>query len=264
MRTLRTPPGGAGARLVHDRRHARGARDQSKARSSRAAPRIRRWGSAPARALIESPDSLESFDVRAQAPDVLLFANLGAVQLNKGYAIAAMPAPRRIIARRRARAASQPAARSAAAGRRHVFSRPAAPNRRSLRRSRVSDRGQGSRLGYRGSRRAAAVRRGRRGSGSRGRRGTSWSEVERHRIAEPWRARVAGAFAGWGIPTARCLIEARRGRAGRNAVRQRRNSQRASTSRRPSRSAPTSPASPDRFCARRIAVSTTPKRSLAS
>jgi isopentenyl-diphosphate delta-isomerase len=29
--------------------------------------------------------------------------------------------------------------------------------------------------------------------------------VERHRIAEPWRANVAGAFAGWGIPTAECL-----------------------------------------------------------
>jgi isopentenyl-diphosphate delta-isomerase len=39
--------------------------------------------------------------------------------------------------------------------------------------------------------------------------GTSWSEVERYRIAEPWRARVAGAFAGWGTPTAQCLAEAR-------------------------------------------------------
>jgi isopentenyl-diphosphate delta-isomerase len=40
--------------------------------------------------------------------------------------------------------------------------------------------------------------------------GTSWSEVERHRIAEPWRANVAGAFAGWGIPTAEALRAARR------------------------------------------------------
>lgn len=39
--------------------------------------------------------------------------------------------------------------------------------------------------------------------------GTSWSEVERYRITEPWRRRVAAAFAGWGIPTARALIEAR-------------------------------------------------------
>ena len=40
--------------------------------------------------------------------------------------------------------------------------------------------------------------------------GTSWSEVERHRIGEPWRARVAEAFAGWGIPSAKALVEARR------------------------------------------------------
>ncbi|MBV8530175.1 MAG: type 2 isopentenyl-diphosphate Delta-isomerase, partial [Candidatus Eremiobacteraeota bacterium] len=40
--------------------------------------------------------------------------------------------------------------------------------------------------------------------------GTSWSEVERHRNAEPWRANVAGAFAAWGIPTAQCLVDARK------------------------------------------------------
>ena len=40
--------------------------------------------------------------------------------------------------------------------------------------------------------------------------GTSWSEVERHRIVQPWRAQAAAEFAGWGIPTAECLIAARR------------------------------------------------------
>jgi len=40
--------------------------------------------------------------------------------------------------------------------------------------------------------------------------GTSWSEVERHRIEEPWRARVAGSFAGWGIASAEALRAARR------------------------------------------------------
>jgi isopentenyl-diphosphate delta-isomerase len=39
--------------------------------------------------------------------------------------------------------------------------------------------------------------------------GTSWSEVERYRIEEPWRARVAGTFAGWGIPTAQAIVDAR-------------------------------------------------------
>jgi len=33
--------------------------------------------------------------------------------------------------------------------------------------------------------------------------------VEKHRIEEPWRARVAGSFAEWGIPTAECLRAAR-------------------------------------------------------
>ena len=37
------------------------------------------------RVLLEDPSTIESFDVRSVAPDVLLFANLGAVQLNKGY-----------------------------------------------------------------------------------------------------------------------------------------------------------------------------------
>jgi isopentenyl-diphosphate delta-isomerase len=39
--------------------------------------------------------------------------------------------------------------------------------------------------------------------------GTSWSEVERHRMSDPVRARVAASFAGWGIPTAEALILAR-------------------------------------------------------
>lgn len=38
--------------------------------------------------------------------------------------------------------------------------------------------------------------------------GTSWSEVERHRLPEP-QASVAAAFRGWGIPTAEALRRAR-------------------------------------------------------
>jgi len=37
------------------------------------------------RAAIEDPDLVETFRVREAAPDILLFANLGAVQLNNGY-----------------------------------------------------------------------------------------------------------------------------------------------------------------------------------
>ena len=37
------------------------------------------------RAGLEHPDFAETFSVRSVAPDILLFANLGAVQLNYGY-----------------------------------------------------------------------------------------------------------------------------------------------------------------------------------
>jgi isopentenyl-diphosphate delta-isomerase len=37
------------------------------------------------RAAIEDPALAETFQVRRVAPDILLFANLGAVQLNYGY-----------------------------------------------------------------------------------------------------------------------------------------------------------------------------------
>jgi len=40
--------------------------------------------------------------------------------------------------------------------------------------------------------------------------GTSWSEVEAYRQPNPFRSRVAHGFAGWGIPTALALIETRR------------------------------------------------------
>ena len=40
--------------------------------------------------------------------------------------------------------------------------------------------------------------------------GTSWSQVEMHRMVDPRRARLAGAFVGWGIPTADAVRQVRR------------------------------------------------------
>ncbi|MDD2696489.1 MAG: alpha-hydroxy-acid oxidizing protein, partial [Anaerolineales bacterium] len=40
------------------------------------------------RAAIDNPDLAYTFQVRRVAPDVLLFANLGAIQLNYGYTVA--------------------------------------------------------------------------------------------------------------------------------------------------------------------------------
>jgi isopentenyl-diphosphate Delta-isomerase len=162
------------------------------------------------RALIESPDSVATFDVRADAPDVPLFANLGAVQLNKGYAVAEC---RRLVELLRADAlvlhlnplqeALQPEGDACFGG---LLERIARLCEAADFPIVVKEVGWG--IAARDVR--ALFDAGVAAVDVAGAGGTSWSEVERHRIAEPWRARVAAAFAGWGIPTTRCLIEARK------------------------------------------------------
>ncbi len=161
------------------------------------------------RALIESPESIDSFDVRSLVPDVALFANVGAVQLNKGYAIAECS---RLVELLRADAlvlhlnplqeALQPEGDTCFGG---LLAQIAALCKAADFPVIVKEVGWG--IG------AAEVRAlfdaGAAAVDVAGAGGTSWSEVERHRIAEPWRARVAAAFAGWGIPTAECIAQAR-------------------------------------------------------
>lgn len=161
------------------------------------------------RALIESPKWKETFDVRSIAPEVPLLANLGAVQLNKGCGLDEC---RRLVELLRADAlvlhlnplqeALQPEGDTCFAG---LLPRIAALCERLPYPVVVKEVGWG--IG------AADVRAlfdaGVAAVDLAGAGGTSWSEVERHRIGEPWRARVAAAFAGWGIPTAACIVEAR-------------------------------------------------------
>jgi isopentenyl-diphosphate delta-isomerase len=161
------------------------------------------------RALIESPESLASFDVRAEAPGVLLFANLGAVQLNRGYGPAHC---RRLVELLHADALVL-----------HLN-----PLQEALQREGdTCFRGLLERIaelcvavefpivvkevgwGIGASDVRALFDAGVAAVDVAGAGGTSWSEVERYRMAEKWRAHVAGAFAGWGIPTSQCLLEAR-------------------------------------------------------
>jgi isopentenyl-diphosphate delta-isomerase len=161
------------------------------------------------RVLLESPETLESFDVRADAPEVLLFANLGAVQLNKGYGLAHC---RRLVEMLKADAlvlhlnplqeALQPEGDTCFRG---LLGRIAELCALADFPIVVKEVGWG--IG------AADVRAlfdaGVAAVDVAGAGGTSWSEVERYRIAEPWRARVAGEFAAWGIPTAEVIVAAR-------------------------------------------------------
>ncbi len=161
------------------------------------------------RILLEDPDVLRTFDVRRVAPDVLLFANLGAVQLNKGYGVDhcrrlvdALGADALVLHLNALQEAVQPEGDTCFAG---LLAKIGELCRRLDVPVVAKEVGWGIapdavRLLLDAGVAAVDVA----GAG-----GTSWSEVERRRITEPWRARVAAAFAGWGIPTAECLRRAR-------------------------------------------------------
>jgi isopentenyl-diphosphate delta-isomerase len=162
-------------------------------------------GLGSARALLENPELLDTFDVRSFAPDVLLFANLGAVQLNKGYdvddcrrLIEMLHADALVLHLNAVQEAVQPEGdtcfRGLLAKISHVCSKLERP---------VIVKEVGWGIAPQEVR--ALFEAGVAGVDLAGAGGTSWSEVERYRIAEPWRANVAAAFAGWGIPTAESL-----------------------------------------------------------
>ncbi len=161
------------------------------------------------RVLLEQPEVLPSFDVRRLAPDVPLLANLGAVQLNLGVGIdecrhllRTLHADALVLHLNPLQEALQPSGNTGFAG---LLARIAAVCAGLGAPVVVKEVGWGiaddlvTRLFDAG---VAAV-------DVAGAGGTSWSEVERHRMSDPLRARVATSFAAWGIPTADALIRAR-------------------------------------------------------
>lgn len=163
------------------------------------------------RLALENPDAMRLFQVRDVAPDILLFANIGAVQLNYGRGVDDC---RRLVEMARADAlflhlnplqeALQP---EGTVNFRDLLSRIEAVCRSLPVPVVVKEVGWGI---------SEAVARALASAGVAaidvaGAGGTSWSEVERHRAGSARRARVSSAFAGWGIPTAESIEACRRG-----------------------------------------------------
>jgi isopentenyl-diphosphate Delta-isomerase len=165
-------------------------------------------GLGSARVLLERPAALSSFAVRDIAPSVPLFANLGAVQLNCGVSAAdclrlvdMLGADALVLHLNALQEALQPEGDTCFAGLlariEDVVAGLDVPVI-------VKEVGWGisadlvTKLFDAG---VAAV-------DVAGAGGTSWSEVERHRLGGS-AARIAAAFAGWGIPTAVGLTQAR-------------------------------------------------------
>jgi isopentenyl-diphosphate delta-isomerase len=161
------------------------------------------------RVLLEHPEVLATFAVRDLCPDVPLLANLGAVQLNLGVGLAAC---RRIVDLLEADAlvlhlnplqeALQPEGDTRFAG---LFGRIEALCASLEVPVIVKEVGWGIAPDLV----VALFDAGVAAVDIAGAGGTSWSEVERQRIADPVWARVAGAFADWGLPTAEAIRLAR-------------------------------------------------------
>jgi isopentenyl-diphosphate delta-isomerase len=162
------------------------------------------------RAAIEGRSQVSTYQVRDVAPDIVLFANLGAVQLNYGYgvdqcrrAVEMVAADALILHLNVLQEAVQPEGD----GNFSDLLRKIEQICKSLAVPVIAKE-----VGWGLSEQAARqlVEAGVAVLDVAGAGGTSWSEVEYHRAPTEFHARVAASFADWGIPTAYSLIYARR------------------------------------------------------
>ncbi|MAI49890.1 MAG: type 2 isopentenyl-diphosphate Delta-isomerase [Rhodospirillaceae bacterium] len=157
------------------------------------------------RAGLESVDFADTYRVRQSAPDIFLFANLGAVQLNYGYtadharqAVDMIEADALFLHLNPLQEAVQEG------GDRHwtgLYDRIAGI----VAALEVPVVAKEVGNGISGDVARRLIETGVAGIDVAGAGGTSWSEVEAYRQQDPGRRRVAHAFAGWGIPTAESL-----------------------------------------------------------
>jgi isopentenyl-diphosphate delta-isomerase len=166
------------------------------------------------RAAVEDSTLADTYHVRRAAPDILLFANLGAVQLNRGFgideakrAVEMIEADALILHLNPLQEAVQPEGdrdfRDLAAKIAQVARALPVPLI-------VKEVGNG--ISGAVARRLAEC--GVAAIDVAGAGGTSWSEVEAYRSRDPMARQVAHEFAGWGIPTALSLMEVRRAAPG--------------------------------------------------
>jgi len=163
------------------------------------------------RAALEDPALAASFQMRRVAPDILLLANLGAIQLNKGYtvehcqrAVDMIGADALALHLNALQEAVQPEGDTHWGG---LLTKIEAVCRALPVPVIAKEVGWG--ISKQAARQLASA--GVAAIDVAGSGGTSWSEVEYHRAPTALHAQVARAFADWGIPTAESLQMARLG-----------------------------------------------------
>lgn len=162
------------------------------------------------RAAIEHPELVNTFNIRKYAPDVLLFANIGAVQLNHGYtidqcrrAVDMIQADALILHLNALQEALQPEGDTRFAG-------LAAKIEQICRQMSVPVIAK--EVGWGFSEPDAKLLRdaGVAAIDAAGAGGTSWSQVEKYRMKDPRQVKVAESFLDWGVPTVDAIQNIRR------------------------------------------------------
>ncbi len=167
------------------------------------------------RAALEDPRQIPTYSItRKVAPEILLFANLGAVQLNYGYDIDEC---RRAVEMIRADALFlhlNPLQEAVQSGGNSNFSRLARKIEVICKKLEVpvivKEVGWG--ISYRTAR--LLVNCGVSAIDVAGAGGTSWSQVEMHRAPEEFSRQLAATFVGWGISTAESILNVKKAAPG--------------------------------------------------
>jgi isopentenyl-diphosphate Delta-isomerase len=158
------------------------------------------------RAALEHPEQAKTFQVRRAAPDILLFANLGAVQLNYGYgidecrqAVEMIQADALILHFNPLQEAVQDAGDTNFAGLKKKIE-----DLCKMMEVPVIAKEVGWGISERTARLLADC--GVSAIDVAGAGGTSWSQVEMHRAPDELTRALAATFVGWGIPTADSIL----------------------------------------------------------
>lgn len=162
------------------------------------------------RTAIEIPELADTFQVRRYAPNILLLANLGAVQLNYGYgidqcrrAVEMIEADALILHFNALQEAVQPEGNTRFAG----LAKKVAAICKALP---VPVIAKEVGWGFSEPDVRLLAETGVAAVDVAGAGGTSWSQVEMHRAQNGSQAQLAAAFVNWGIPTAEAIQNVRR------------------------------------------------------
>lgn len=161
------------------------------------------------RVAVEDPQVGKSFAVRSHAPDALLFANLGAVQLNYEYGIEQCEKVIDLLAADALILHLNPLQECVQTKGDTNFRGLLAKIAQLCKKLPVPVIAKEVGNGISGEMAQKLIDAGVAGIDVAGAGGTSWAKVESERAQDPMQRRLGQTFTDWGIPTAECIVSVR-------------------------------------------------------